>query len=119
MTRAEKITEVRTKLANLTESEKQLLQAKALLTTVEGHILSVYNTIWVYLQAEFSNITPSVVAGYRQWKNANRQVRKGEHGFIIFFPVGAKDNEGFLEGEPEAFYTATVFDISQTEEVKL
>jgi hypothetical protein len=41
-------------------------------------------------------------------------VRKGEHGFIIWFPVGQKDEEGETVNA-ETFYMATVFDISQVE----
>jgi antirestriction protein ArdC len=62
------------------------------------------------------DFTPTVVGGFKQWLKAGRSVRQGEHGAIILYPVGPKDQEGNLE-DPERFFSATVFDISQTESI--
>lgn len=55
-----------------------------------------------------------VVAGYREWQAAGRQVRKGEHGIRLDAPVVVKDRE---TGEPKMVNvrTVVVFDISQTD----
>ena len=112
--RKARVKELRTRLANLSEAEKQALTSRGLIATVEGRTLSLHNTILVYLQA--NGHLPSIVGGYQQWKKAGKQVRKGEHGFIIWFPVGTKDKDtGDLIDSPDTFYTATVFDISQVE----
>jgi hypothetical protein len=48
-------------------------------------------------------------------KKANRQVKQGEHGMVIFFPSVKKDDQ--TGDENVSFYCATIFDISQTYEV--
>ena len=107
-----KLKELRQRLANLTEEERQALTARGLIATVEGRTLSLHNTLLVYIQS--SGRIPSVVGGYQQWRKAGKQVKRGEHGLTIWFPVGVKDEEGELL-EAETFYTGTVFDISQVE----
>ena len=54
------------------------------------------------------------VAGYREWQDLGRQVRKGEHGIALLAPVTVKDNE---TGETRVVNTrtVTVFDVTQTE----
>jgi antirestriction protein ArdC len=56
------------------------------------------------------------VAGYREWQQLGRQVRKGEHGIKITAPVTVKDSE---TGEARIVntQTATVFDVSQTDPI--
>ena len=108
--------QLRQRLANLSESEKQALAARGMIVTVQGRTLSLHNTILVYLQANGN--APTVIGGYHQWKLAGRQVRKGEHGYTIWFPLGSKDDNGDLVGSPERFFSTTVFDITQTEERK-
>ncbi len=112
--RSARLKELRGRLTNLTEEERKALTSRALIATVEGHVLSPANTMLVYLQS--NGVTPTVVGGYQQWRKAGRQVSKGQHGFTIWFPVGSKNGNGDVE-DVETFYTATVFDISQTEEV--
>jgi len=111
--RKERIKQIRQKLSNLTEQEKQALISRGVIATVEGRQLSLYNTLLVYLQA--NGQMPTVVGGYQQWRKAGKQVKKGEHGYMIWFPVGAKDEGTGDIVEVDTFYTATVFDISQTE----
>lgn len=108
-----KIKALRLKLANLTPEEKQALTSRGLVATVEGRSLSLHNTLLVYLQ---SKATPTVVGGYQQWKRAGKQVQKGEHGMMIWFPVGQKDTDTGDIALAERYFTATVFDISQVED---
>jgi hypothetical protein len=109
----DKIKLLRHRLANLTPEEREELTSRGLIATVEGHVLSMHNTILVYLQS--AGRTPSVVGGFQQWKRAGRSVKKGEHGFTIWFP-GKKRDEDTEDAEVNRFFTATVFDVSQTEE---
>jgi len=113
--RQERIKQLRHKLSNLTDQEKQALISRGIISTVEGRQLSLYNTLLVYLQC--NGHTPTVVGGYQQWRRVGKQVNKGEHGFMIWFPVGAKDDTGDII-EADRFYTATVFDISQVSGIK-
>jgi len=114
--RKAQLKQLRQRLANLSESEKQALAARGMIVTVQGRTLSLHNTILVYLQANGN--APTVVGGYHQWKLAGRQVKKGKHGYIIWFPLGNKDDNGDLVESPERFFSTTVFDITQTEERK-
>lgn len=54
------------------------------------------------------------VAGYREWQQLGRQVRRGEHGIALVAPVVKKDKD---TGETRVVNmgTVTVFDISQTD----
>lgn len=110
--RKQRIKELRTKLANLTPAEREKLTVRGLIATVEGRALSFHNTMLVYLQS--NGAAPTVVGGYKQWRKAGKQVRRGEHGYIIWFPVGEKTEDGDII-DAQTFYTATVFDISQVE----
>ena len=107
------LTNLRQRLANLTDTEKQALTNRGLIATVEGRTLSLHNTILVYLQS--NGRTPTVIGGFQQWRKAGRTVSKGQHGFTIWFPVGEKNQETDDITAPDTFFTATVFDISQTE----
>jgi len=112
--RQERVKELRTKLLALTPAEREaMIASRGMIATIEGRTLSLQNTIFVYIQC--NGVIPTIVGGYRQWQAAGQQVRKGEHGFIILFPVGDKDQEtGEVIGAAR-FYTGTVFDISQVE----
>ncbi len=63
------------------------------------------------------------VAGYRQWQQLNRQVKRGEQGIKILVPhkQRIRDAKDDAEDESEVMYVTrgfgvgTVFDISQTE----
>ena len=107
-----RIKELRKQLSELTPEGRQALIDRGLIATVEGRTLSLHNTILLYLQS--NGRAPSVVGGYKQWKAAGRQVQKGQHGYMIWFPIGAKGDDGDII-EVDRFYTGTIFDISQTE----
>ena len=113
-TRKAKIQELRETLTKLSDDQKQKLLDRGLVATIEGRTLSPHNTILVYIQS--SNGGPTVVGGYKQWQKAGRHVDKGQHGLMIWFPIGPKDQDGNVV-EKEGFYTGTVFDISQTSEI--
>ncbi|MEK6674119.1 MAG: ArdC-like ssDNA-binding domain-containing protein [Planctomycetota bacterium] len=60
------------------------------------------------------------VAGYRTWQSLGRQVRKGEHGIMIFAPCPWKRERETDSGETEIekgifFRAVHVFDIGQTD----
>lgn len=108
-------------LANLPELTRVQIANKFGLRTVEGHELSLCNTCLVYMQAP----TASMVGGFRQWIKAGRAVRKGQHGLMIWVPIGHKDETGTPNQEQDArdlddtrFIIGTVFDISQTDEIE-
>ena len=113
-----KMKAIREKMKALTEEQKQALLSHGLIATIEGRYLSPRNTMICYLQAGMNGgKLPTVVGGYKQMKAAGRQVIKGEHGYTIIFPAMTKNDDG--EEEAERFMMATVFDISQTEEMVL
>ncbi len=113
--RQAKLKELRERLKALTPAQRQLLFDRGMIATIEGRVLSAHNTIMVYFQS--TRIIPTLVGGFKQWKAAGRSVKKGEHGYTIWFPVGQKDEDGELL-TAERYFTGTVFDISQTEEIK-
>jgi len=110
-----KIKALRQRIANLKPEEKAALLGRGLIATIDGRLLSPYNTMMIYFQSTHG--IPVVVGGYKQWRAAGRHVKKGEHGYTILFPVGEKTEDGDIISA-ERFYTATVFDISQTEETE-
>lgn len=72
---------------------------------------SFRNVYLIWLQCPFA----SYVAGYQQWRNLGRQVRKGETSIAISAPI-TKKREGEENGYDLLGYkTASVFDISQTD----
>ena len=112
----QKVKELRKYLAGLNVVQRQEIADKYGIVTVEGHRLSIVNMC--LLVSQCPGVT--VVGGYRQWLRAGRQVRKGEHGHIIWFPAGRKDDDGNIEsGQEIKYYLATVFDVSQTDPVEV
>ena len=113
--RKAKVSQLAKQLKALTDDQKIDFIAKyGSIVTVEGHSLSRNNTCLLLFQ--MNGTVPTVVGGYRQWQRAGRQVCKGEHGSIIWFPRiqgQTEDDPGELQG----FMLATVFDISQTKEI--
>lgn len=108
-------------VAAMPQAERVLMANKCGMVTCDGHPLSPSNTYLVLLQCPGA----TVLGGFRQWLKHGRAVRKGEHGAMIWVPCGAKkaDDAPRPEGEPAGdndsrFITGTIFDISQTEEVK-
>jgi hypothetical protein len=122
----EKINRIRKTLSEMTEEQRQAVAEKFGIVTVEGHSLSAHNQCFLVAQSELNF---SIVGGYRQWKKAGRSVRKGEHGFYLFVPSITKEEtlvspnggenaaEASSDDDTPFFFTAVVFDISQTEEI--
>ncbi len=110
----EKIIRIRKTLAEMTEEQRQAVADKFGIVTVEGHLLTPHNQCFLVAQSE---INFTIVGGFQQWKKAGRIVRKGQHGFLIFVPSKAKqeNSEMISDDENVHFFTATVFDISQTD----
>jgi hypothetical protein len=111
----EKVIRIRKTLSEMSEEQRQAIADKFGIVTVEGHLLTPHNQCFLVAQSE---INFSIVGGFQQWKKAGRIVRKGEHGFLIFVPSKAKqenNSEMISDEEDVHFFTATVFDISQTE----
>jgi len=112
----EKIIRIRKTLSEMSEEQRQAVADKFGIVTVEGHLLTPHNQCFLVTQSE---INFSIVGGFQQWKKAGRIVRKGEHGFLIFVPSKAKqgDNSEMISDDDVFFFTATVFDITQTEAI--
>ena len=115
----EKIIRIRKTLSEMTEEQQQAVADKFGIVTVEGHLLTAHNQCFLVAQSELNF---SIVGGYRQWQKAGRSVRKGEHGFYIFVPSKTKEEsensaEVSSDDETPFFFTAVVFDISQTEAI--
>lgn len=109
-------------VANMTDAEKLQFSSKVgAITTASGGVISGFaNTMLLVLQLR----NPTMVGGFRQWLAVGRCVRKGEHGAMIWVPIGRGKQEtamtpadGKGEDEKPGFIMGTVFDISQTEEI--
>lgn len=110
-------------VANMGETERLALASRmAGMVTCEGHALSLHNCCLLALQCPAATI----VGGFKQWQRQGRAVTKGEHGFMIWVPIGGKKSDGAstlasAEGtEPDEtrFLMATIFDVSQTHEIE-
>ena len=115
--RKARLQKLQKQLKALTPEQRHELANRGIIATIEGRQLSTHNTILVYMQS--NGRIPTIVGGYKQWKAAGHQVRKGEHGYSIWFPVGSKAKDDDEVEATENFYMGNVFDITQTEkEVK-
>lgn len=104
----EKARELAKQLAEMTEEQRAQMAANMMVTTIEGHQLSVKNMALAMLQIE----NPTVVGGFNQWRKAGRQVSKGTKAIWIFAPSPKKDGQG---NEELRFRLVPVFDVQQTE----
>jgi hypothetical protein len=105
---------------DMPENERLILSAKLGIVTCEGRELSVKNQCLLAFQC--ASVT--VVGGFRQWLDKGRCVQKGQHGLMIWVPIGHKTTEQLPDGnaiehlEKSGFIVGTVFDISQTAELE-
>lgn len=104
------------RIAELSPDERTALAARMNTTTIEGHAVSVHNACLVAAQ----NPAATILGGFHQWLKAGRQVRKGEHGLMIWAPrmVGRTRGDELTDatpGERRGFIMVTVFDVSQTD----
>lgn len=114
------------RVADMPELERIQITNKLGLITCDGHTFSLGNMMLIALQ----NPQASVLGGFRQWIKHGRAVRKGEHGCMIWVPIGGKKDASVLDAAPapEAqnaesdhdtrFIIGTVFDITQTDEIE-
>jgi hypothetical protein len=103
-----------TTIKQLSDEERAaLIEKHGGIVTIEGHALSVKNTLMVIYQRE----TSTVVGGFKQWLRAGRVVSKGQSGLTIFIPCKKKVEQN--EPDETFFRMASVFDISQTVELEV
>lgn len=109
-------------VAAMPETERIATVNRLGFVTCDGHSLSMGNQLLIALQLPGA----SVLGGFRQWLKHGRCVRKGEHGAMIWVPVGANRGAGeSLAPEETAelgkgcgFIVGTVFDVGQTQEIE-
>lgn len=111
-------------------ADREALALKLGTITPEGHRLSQYNTLFLWLQT--GRATPQA-GGFRQWLKAGRIVKRGEHAAgVIFVPLcrhRPENNPG--SANPEAlddaatkiddsvkFKLVPVFSIEQTDSIE-
>ena len=106
------------KVSRMSDAEKASLTSRlGAVPTCAGGLLGLHNSLLCMVQRP----DVSLVGGFRQWLAAGRAVRKGEHGFMIWIPLGRDSDKALENGSGEAtpddgrFIMGTVFDMSQTE----
>ena len=108
-----RIQTIRKTLSDMTEEQRtQLIEKFGIVTTIEGHPLTAHNTCFLYAQTE-KPVT--IIGGFQQWRKAGRIVKKGEHSLLIFVPSQKGKEEQSADENDVFFFTANVFDITQTE----
>jgi len=116
-------------VAQMGETERLTLAAKMPgILTCEGHELSFHNVCLLALQCP----SATIIGGFRQWIKQGRAVMKGQHGSTIWAPINGRPYPGTNTGRPDQFtkyeypdepdetrfIMASVFDISQTQEIE-
>lgn len=96
----------------MSDEQRAALAARVSVVTIEGRQLSPHNQCLIALQVPAATI----IGGFRQWIKAGRVVMKGQHGAVIWVPIGRKDKDGELT-EKTGFVLGSVFDVSQTQEI--
>lgn len=108
-----RIQTIRKTLSEMTEEQRtQLIEKFGIVTTIEGHPLTAHNTCFLYAQTE-KPVT--IIGGFQQWLKAGRIVKKGEHSLLIFVPSQKGKEKQPADENDVFFFTANVFDITQTE----
>lgn len=107
--RRAKLKSIADTVAAMSDAERQAIAARGI-RTIEGHELSLRNQAMLF--AQFEGV--SIVGGFKQWRAAGRQVRKGSKALGILYPAptGQKDEDG---EDRVYFRVGNVFDISQTD----
>ena len=82
------------------------------------HSYSLRNTIWVAMQRGKGMVPP--IASYKTWQKLGHQVRKGEHGAMIWVPTPIKveDPETEKDSVIMRFKTGTVFTRDQVDPIE-
>lgn len=109
--------ELADRVAAMSDTERaQIVNRCAAVVSITRNPLSPTNTVLILTQRP----SASVVAGFRQWLDAGRCVKKGERGLSLWVPVSGKaeeapETDSTEPKKPRArFVMGTVFDISQT-----
>ncbi len=117
--RRDRFKELAKVISGMSEEERTALSMRFPITNVDGRTLSPFNCCLIDSQ----RMGCTVVGGFRQWLAQGRCVKKGEHGVMIWVPIGGKKKdaaeaaEGDSDGDRPGFIPGTVFDISQTQAV--
>ena len=115
--RRSKMRDLAKRIATMPENEKTALLDGIGYTTIEGRSLSLHNQLMIAGQGCRS----AVVGGFHQWRKAGRVVRKGEHGYAIWIPLGqkVKREDGLnVTRDVQGFALSTVFGLDQTDEIQ-
>lgn len=113
-------------LGTFTEEQRAAMAARMpSVCNPDGRFLTMRNTMLLVEQSGREDLT--MVAGFRQWIDAGRVVRKGEHSIgCIMVPINVKDKDASgavrknANGEDKTelhFRFVPVFDVSQTDEL--
>ena len=110
----QRMRELAKRISGMTPEQQAQAIGSESITTIAGHALSVHNQLMIMYQG----CKATVVGGFNQWRKAGRMVRKGEHGYSIWVPIGApKLEEGkaqTADGGDLHFALASIFGIDQT-----
>jgi len=113
LSRKEKTINLIKKYKALSKEQIQALSNFVIVSIENNRAYSGRNQQLIAMQLE----NPTICGGFHQWRTRGRKVKKGEHGALILYPVGI-NNDSDEDEEPTNFFSAVVFDISQTEEIK-
>lgn len=110
------------RVAAMSEDQRAAIAARMPIVNPDGHALSPYNSCLILSQ--FAG-TPTIVAGFAQWRKHGRQVCKGQSGLMIWVPIGRKPKAADSGAPVEigdgatkpGFIPGYVFDLSQTEAI--
>lgn len=106
------------RIAEMTHEDRvAMCERTGSIPTAGGRLLSEFNSCCLIAQMP----TVTMVGGYRQWQEAGRFVRKGEVGLNMWVPR-IKQGDAAVPALSEIedkmrFAMATVFDITQTDEM--
>lgn len=111
----EKMVEFNKYLRGISEDQKCSIIKGVSIKNTEGKDISVNNALLLLKQTKERNMeNPTVIGGFNQWKKQNRIVKKGQKALNIFAP-----QKGLDENAKPKMYIVSVFDVSQTEEIKI
>jgi len=102
-------------VGELSPEQREEISRRSPIVTCEGHPISPYNACFLSMQTE---LTLTIIGGFRQWKRAGRQVSAGQKAAgYIYVPLKREKDGKELIPEKMRFRLVPVFDISQTEEI--
>lgn len=105
------------RVAAMSEDQRAALAVQCGPRKISGEPFSAYNACLLLSQHN----APTICGGFHDWRKAGRAVAKGQHGLMVWVPIGrkAKPAEGAelaVDGASKpGFIPGYVFDVSQTE----